>query len=261
MMQLNELKVAATNRFQGMEVNFFHNDNEEYWVTREQVGQALGYADPADAIEKIHNRNVDNFSGKCTTVKMSVVQKSRWGSEYVREMEVWVYNRKGVMEICRHSNQPLANLFMEWVWDRIDELMRQGYTTAKETTIPEILLKQVQWMIDKDRQDAERDRMIAENKKQIDDLTVGLVDINEPLRSQFNSAIRELASHRGVHFSTAFRNVYRLLGSQNHVNIRLRADRQRVKPIDVVEELNLLVPGIQLIKGLVAGTEHDPHWN
>lgn len=46
---------------------------------------------------------------------LSVVTKllSTDGKEY----ETILYTQKGVMEICRWSKKPLANAFMDWVWD------------------------------------------------------------------------------------------------------------------------------------------------
>jgi len=36
------------------------------------------------------------------------------------EQERVYYTERGIMEICRWSRQPKANLFMDWVWDVIE---------------------------------------------------------------------------------------------------------------------------------------------
>ena len=83
-------------------------------MTRDQIGAALEYSNPRDAIAKIHKRKkarLDKFSG--------VVRLSTPGGE----QEVTVYNRKGIMEICRHSDQPKADAFMDFCWEVMDSLM------------------------------------------------------------------------------------------------------------------------------------------
>ena len=40
--------------------------------------------------------------------------------------DVIVYNFKGLLEICRYSNQPKANAVMDWLWKIADELRRTG---------------------------------------------------------------------------------------------------------------------------------------
>ena len=37
-----------------------------------------------------------------------------------------VYNFKGLLEICRYSQQPKANLVIDWLWEIADELRRTG---------------------------------------------------------------------------------------------------------------------------------------
>ena len=37
-----------------------------------------------------------------------------------------VYNFKGLLEICRYSNQPRANMVIDWLWEIADELRRTG---------------------------------------------------------------------------------------------------------------------------------------
>lgn len=54
---------------------------------------------------------MDMFSG--------VVKLSTPGGE----QEATVYNRKGIMEICRHSDQPKADAFMDFCWEIMDNIM------------------------------------------------------------------------------------------------------------------------------------------
>ena len=40
-----------------------------------------------------------------------------------KEREIVLYNRKGIMEICRHSGQPKADAFMDFCWEIMDGLL------------------------------------------------------------------------------------------------------------------------------------------
>lgn len=87
--------------------------NDDILLTREQIGSALEYKDPINSLAKIHQRHKDRLD------KFSVVDKMSGtdGKEY----DTYLYTQKGVMEICRWSNKPLANQFMDWCWDVIEK--------------------------------------------------------------------------------------------------------------------------------------------
>lgn len=110
---MKELTLIKSAAFGETECDFY-GDGKDFWMTREQIGVALEYSNPRDAIAKIHRRKrarMDRFSG--------VVKLSTPGGE----QEVTVYNRKGIMEICRHSDQPKADAFMDFCWEIMDSLM------------------------------------------------------------------------------------------------------------------------------------------
>lgn len=110
---MNELTLIKSAEFGEIQCDFY-GDGKDFWMTRDQIGAALEYSNPRDAIAKIHKRKkarLDKFSG--------VVRLSTPGGE----QEVTVYNRKGIMEICRHSDQPKADAFMDFCWEVMDSLM------------------------------------------------------------------------------------------------------------------------------------------
>ncbi len=96
-------------------------NNDDFWVTREQIGLLLGYSDPSDSIAKIHQRNkerLDKFS--------RVDSLSRVEGERVVTREATVYNFKGLLEICRYSQQQVANDVMDFLYNIADEIRRTG---------------------------------------------------------------------------------------------------------------------------------------
>lgn len=83
-------------------------------MTRDQIGTALEYTDPRVAIKKIHDRNADRFDTLSAVTKLVTTD----GKAY----DTFVYNLRGVMEICRFSRQPKADKFMDFVWNVMESL-------------------------------------------------------------------------------------------------------------------------------------------
>lgn len=104
---MRNLKLITTEKFGDLDCNFYRNINDDILLTREQIGIALEYTDPDDALYRIHKRHKDRLDKFSVTDKLT----STDGKEY----ETYLYTQKGVMKICRWSNKPKANLFVDWV--------------------------------------------------------------------------------------------------------------------------------------------------
>lgn len=91
--------------------------NDDILLTREQIGQALEYKDPTNAIGKIHKRHSDRLD------KLSICLSDGLGHE------TYYYSHKGVMEICRWSHQKKADEFMDWVWDIVERYRNNTLTS------------------------------------------------------------------------------------------------------------------------------------
>ena len=113
---MSNLKLITTETFNNLSCNFYRNMNDDILLTREQIGQALEYSNPIDAIYRIHKRHQDRLD------KMSICISDGSGHD------IYYYNEKGVMEICRWSNSKQANLFMDWVWDIIEKYRHNELT-------------------------------------------------------------------------------------------------------------------------------------
>ena len=87
-------------------------------MTRKQIGEALEYSDPIRNISKVHERNADRLNPLSGVVSLTTPGG---------QQESFVYNIRGVMEICRLSRQPKADKFIDFVWNVIIFLM-QGET-------------------------------------------------------------------------------------------------------------------------------------
>lgn len=121
---MGELALVKSAAFGEIPCDFYSGKND-LWMTREQIGTALEYADPRKAIFNIHARKKDRLDRFSTVLKTREVDG--------KEREIVLYNCKGVMEICRHSDQPKADAFMDFCWEIMDGLLREGIKTVGMT--------------------------------------------------------------------------------------------------------------------------------
>lgn len=123
------LKLITTEIFNNLSCNFYRNTNDDILLTREQIGQALEYADPSKAIRKIHLKHKDRLDELCIRLKLGSTQN---GANLTKseEQERVYYTERGIMEICRWSRQRNANLFMDWVWDIIEKYRHNNLNTT-----------------------------------------------------------------------------------------------------------------------------------
>ena len=126
-----ELQLLTTKEFDGVRLDCYRDNGEddasnEFWATREQIGLALGYENPSDAIRFIHNRNKERLDKFSTPFKLNHVEGSRTVTR-----EVIMYNFKGLLEICRYSQQPNANNVIDVLWEIADEIRRTGSYSVK----------------------------------------------------------------------------------------------------------------------------------
>lgn len=118
-----ELKLATTRTFNGNELACYTEDHPQekwdFWATREQIGKFLGYANPRKAIKIIHLRNQERLDKFSRGVQ---IESPQGGTQTAT-----VYSFKGLLEICRFSNQPNANKVIDILWDVAYEIASKGY--------------------------------------------------------------------------------------------------------------------------------------
>ena len=139
----NELSIITSKNFNGVKFDCYKaegNNNGDFWATREQIGQLLGYDNPNNAITIIHKRNPDRLNKFSTSVKLTQVEGNRTVTR-----EVIVYSFKGLLEICRFSNQPKANAVMDFLWEIADEIRKRGFY-ATPAKVEEILQDPDNWI-------------------------------------------------------------------------------------------------------------------
>lgn len=121
-MENTELQLVKSEQFYGVNCDFYKGNDDEMWLTRKQIGEALEYNHGRKAIKDIHARHKDRLDKFSVMLKIRGAQFAPPSSE---SQTTVLYNERGVMEICRWSRQPKANEFMDWVWD-IVQAYRHG---------------------------------------------------------------------------------------------------------------------------------------
>lgn len=133
----NNLKLITTEKFGELDCSFYRNMNDDILLTREQIGQALEYKDPIKSIQNIHTKHkdrLDHLSLKIKTETFDHHQSDVCRNNNLMTERVY-YTERGIMEICRWSRQPKANMFMDWVWDIVEKYKNNTFTSINLQSI------------------------------------------------------------------------------------------------------------------------------
>lgn len=130
--KLTLIKSAECN---GIELDCYIQPNQEdksnFWATREQIGRLLGYENPNDAIRHLHNRHADRLDQFSASFKVTQTEGNR---NITRD--TILYSFKGLLELCRYSNQPKADEIIDWLWHVAEEIRLTGsYSLHPKLTI------------------------------------------------------------------------------------------------------------------------------
>lgn len=125
-----KLKLVKHGEFLGTVCDFYVDEENNIYMSRTQIGYALQYKDPANAILRIHQRHYERFANMFVDVK---------GCQFVtpspnkdKNAHTYMYVEKGIYEICRHSKQKMADTFYDWVYETISAIKKNGYYVVSE---------------------------------------------------------------------------------------------------------------------------------
>lgn len=112
---MKHLLVIKRERFGNLTLEVYGDiQSSDFYMTRDQIGRALGYSNPRKAIETIHSRYKTRLDPLSVVLKMRAAD----GKDY----DTILYAAKGVYEICRHSDKPDADAFYDFVYDILEGL-------------------------------------------------------------------------------------------------------------------------------------------
>ena len=135
-----DLALCKQEKFNGVLVDFYRDENNNVFMTREQIGTALEYAQPRKAIDKIHQRNKERLNKFSVGVKLGATD----GKVY----KTIIYNSRGVYEICRYSKQPKANAFYDWVYEVLETIRITGSYAVPRYNLPTSYKEAVQALLE-----------------------------------------------------------------------------------------------------------------
>lgn len=151
---MTELTLVKQERFAGLNVGFYQDENNDIFMTRNQIGEALGYSNPRRAMSDIHNRNKERLDQFSAVRKLVTTD----GKAY----DTYVYNEKGIYEIMRKSNQPKADEFYDFVYDIIEGLRKGELQVVQHSyQIDDPIARAKQWI----KEEEQRQRLQLENEE------------------------------------------------------------------------------------------------
>ena len=164
---MGNLKLVTTKNFRNLECNFYRNMNDDILLTREQIGQALEYSNPSTAIKNLHRKHKDRLDLFSVRIKLGGLQNEPTSKS--EEQERIYYTQRGIMEICRWSRQPLANKFMDWVWDIVEKYRSNEIMDMSRMTT--ILNKFVDVIEKQERRLSKIEKQLSVQQEQLNKLT------------------------------------------------------------------------------------------
>lgn len=128
---MSNLSLVKSENFGSIRCDLYTEGND-FWMTRRQIGEALEYENPNDAIKDIHRRHRDRLDKFSRGVQIALPSGGTQNTT--------VYSSKGVYEICRWSQQSNADKFYDWVYDLLEGI-RTGRISLFDVpqTLPDAL--------------------------------------------------------------------------------------------------------------------------
>ena len=251
---MTNLQIIETNNFNGVPCDVYSDGNRIY-MTRQQIGQALGYNNPSDAIELIHRRHKDRFAPFSVTFKLTGTDGKMYNT--------YLYNQRGIMEICRWSRQPIADKFMDWVWDIIEAYRDGNLIPSQSKQIPAALTDEhiIQMIDDKFSQLKselqEELKSIQQSTLSITTTTKATVQSPEDIIRETIEPLAKLLHDHSNGYNCTFRKVYtamniswshRLSRYQHQHNNKNKPSKLRL----IADNPKLLKLFVDTVNGLIA---------
>lgn len=131
-----QLSLVSTEIFENNQADFYSND-ENYFMTVNQLATCLGYASTA-GIKNIIKRNEYLDSPEFSTShNLCLVEGSRTVTRNIR-----LFNEDGIYEIAFLSKTAVAQMFRAWVRKILKELRKQAQNNTQHLTTGHPILEQ-----------------------------------------------------------------------------------------------------------------------
>ena len=105
------------------------NQNNQTFLTSSDLGSALQYANPLQAINKLYNSNIDEFTAEMTAL---IEMPTAGGIQKVR-----IFSLRGAHLIAMFARTKIAKEFRKWVLDILNKEVRKTTALLPNTITPE----------------------------------------------------------------------------------------------------------------------------
>ena len=128
---LGNLELIKQGEFLGTICDFYKDMNDNIYMTREQIAQALDYKDktPLVRLHQNYQKELDSMSVQISRFSKVVSKQHHLESPQNTQLDTLLYNEDGIYEITFLSRQPRAEEFRAWVRERMKEIRKFGFTT------------------------------------------------------------------------------------------------------------------------------------
>lgn len=178
------LQLVKTENFNDITCDFYSAE-DDIWMTRKQIGEALEYSDPQKAIDNLHNRYRGRLDKYSVTLKLGATDNKKY--------DTTLYSERGVMEICRWSRQPKANAFMDWVWDVIAAYRHGNLRIGTPvTTVEQFLTEQTELMKQMERNNERLYKVTIKGFNQLADIVKEMKAERKELYKQIGKPTKDI---------------------------------------------------------------------
>lgn len=125
-----KLRLVKQGDFLGTKCDFYVNETGDIFMSRTQIGYALQYKRPQNAITIIHKRYPELLKDK--SIEVAACQFDTPPKYQANATTVYMYNERGIYTIVRKSNQTVADEYFDWVYDIIQSIKQSGYYIISE---------------------------------------------------------------------------------------------------------------------------------
>jgi len=119
---MNQYQLIKSEKFNEIQTDFY-SQNDEMYMTAEQLGICLGYSNPRTSITKLVNRHEYIKSDEFSVV-------TKLGSTDGKSYDTRLFTEDGIYEITFLSKTAIAQVFRAWARKVIKEIRKTGAYNA-----------------------------------------------------------------------------------------------------------------------------------
>lgn len=125
-----KLKLVKQGEFLGTRCDFYVDEENNIYMSRTQIGYALQYKNPQDAIKKIHLRHYEKLQQRYVEVVGDNL--SPRPRDLGKKTSIFMYDERGILDVIRWSTTEIADQYFDWVYDIIQPIKKNGYYITSE---------------------------------------------------------------------------------------------------------------------------------